>query len=79
MRPLPHVWDFRIKDTVGSMENELFKAICCLSEAKQGTYSAKRVLGSPEPEGYAPVAVAEALLIKGWRFLVTTHTVRHTA
>ena len=58
MKPIPFIWDFRIKDTVGSMAELLFKARCCLRGDKQVAYR------DFDPEIlYAPVVRHETIRV----------------
>ena len=58
MKPIPFIWNFRIKDTVGSTDELLYKARCCLRGDKQVAYR------DFDPETlYAPVVRHETIRI----------------
>lgn len=56
MKPLPFIWDFRIKDTHGSLASYLCKARCCLRGDKQLQHRDYDPLSL-----YAPVARHETI------------------
>ena len=37
MKPIPFTWDFKIKDTAGTIEDILYKERCCLRGDEQKT------------------------------------------
>lgn len=51
MKPLPDTWDFKIKETVGSVVSELHRARCCIGCNHQVAYR-----DFHRNEVYAPVA-----------------------
>lgn len=56
MKPIPFIWDLRIKDTVGSDVSVLYKARCCIRGDKQVAYR------DFDPENlYAPVVRHETI------------------
>ena len=58
MKPLPFIWDFRIKDTAGSLANVLCKARCCLRGDQQIAYR------DFDPDNlYAPVVRHETIRV----------------
>ena len=58
MKPLPFIWNFRVKDTAGSLAEVLFKARCCLRGDQQIAYR------DFDPENlYAPVVRHETIRV----------------
>ena len=58
MQPIPYIWDFRIKDTAGSIATVIYKARCCLRGDFQIAY-----LDFDPTNLYAPVVRHETIRI----------------